>query len=56
MTCTACGKKNPAEARFCLACGAELAPAALREERKVVTVVFADLATREAETLLPAAS
>ena len=44
--CAACGQDNPDIARFCLACGAPLAeaPAAdLREERKVVSVLFCDL-------------
>jgi hypothetical protein len=39
-----CGEDNPARARFCLACGAPLAPAGEpREVRKTVTVVFSDL-------------
>jgi class 3 adenylate cyclase len=43
-TCAECGQENPDVARFCLACGSELAAAAeAREERKVVTVLFADL-------------
>src|SRR6266511_2369593 len=55
--CTQCGEENPERARFCLACGAalEAEPAALREERKVVTVLFADLVgfTSTAEQLDP---
>jgi class 3 adenylate cyclase len=55
--CLHCGEENPERARFCLACGAELAPAAgvAREERKVVTVLFADLVgfTGQAERLDP---
>ena len=44
LVCSACGKENPAEARFCLACGTELVSAApLGEERKVVSVLFVDL-------------
>jgi class 3 adenylate cyclase/tetratricopeptide (TPR) repeat protein len=46
MRCAACGQENPAGFRFCGSCGALLdddAPA-LREVRKVVTVVFCDLA------------
>jgi class 3 adenylate cyclase/tetratricopeptide (TPR) repeat protein len=42
--CPTCGEANPAHARFCLACGAPLEePAALREMRKTVTVVFSDV-------------
>jgi class 3 adenylate cyclase/tetratricopeptide (TPR) repeat protein len=54
--CASCGQENPEIARFCLACGSALAerPQA-REERKVVTVLFADLAgsTRLGEKLDP---
>ena len=56
--CPTCGSENPNGARFCNGCGARLgstaAPSA-REERKVVTVLFADLAgfTARAETLDP---
>ena len=42
--CPSCGRDNAADARFCSACGSELArvePA--REQRKVVTVLFCDL-------------
>jgi class 3 adenylate cyclase len=44
-TCPSCGRENPAGSRFCNACGAELTqePAA-REYRKVVTVLFCDVA------------
>src|SRR3954451_711680 len=45
MECPACGRQNPDDARFCMACGAPLAaeqPAG-REERKVVTVFLAEL-------------
>ena len=42
--CANCGQDNPEVARFCLACGAPiLAAAGAVEERKVVTVLFADL-------------
>jgi predicted ATPase/class 3 adenylate cyclase len=55
-TCANCGQENPEVARFCLACGSDLAanPEA-REERKVVTVLFADLVgfTSRAEQLDP---
>jgi class 3 adenylate cyclase/tetratricopeptide (TPR) repeat protein len=45
VTCTSCGRANPVGSRFCNACGAELDAAPLRaaEERKVVTVLFADV-------------
>jgi class 3 adenylate cyclase len=47
IACPACGQSNPEAARFCNACGTALdatsAPHATREERKVVSVVFADL-------------
>jgi class 3 adenylate cyclase/tetratricopeptide (TPR) repeat protein len=43
-TCLHCGEANPDHARFCLACGAPLEePAAPREMRKTVTIVFSDL-------------
>jgi class 3 adenylate cyclase/tetratricopeptide (TPR) repeat protein len=43
-TCLTCGEANPDHARFCLACGAPLEePAAPREMRKTVTVVFSDV-------------
>ena len=42
--CPACRVDNPDGARFCAECGAPLRPAAaVREVRKVVTVVFADV-------------
>ena len=56
VACRSCGTENPAGQRFCGACATPLAgtePA--REERKVVTVLFADLAgfTARSETLDP---
>ena len=44
LICASCGQTNPAEARFCFTCGAELdgVPAA-RDLRKTVTVVFSDV-------------
>ena len=54
--CDNCGQQNPEIARFCLACGSELTAAQEeREERKVVTVLFADLVgfTSRAEQLDP---
>ncbi|HJW49408.1 MAG TPA: adenylate/guanylate cyclase domain-containing protein [Candidatus Limnocylindria bacterium] len=43
--CERCGQENTDAARFCLACGAPLTTHAAQpeEERKVVTVLFADL-------------
>ncbi len=51
-SCPSCGTAAPAGARFCMACGSALAggpaaavstPAATSEERRTVTVLFADL-------------
>ncbi|HSS81846.1 MAG TPA: AAA family ATPase [Gaiellaceae bacterium] len=56
ILCADCGRENPDEARFCLACGARLqAEAPGREERKVVSVLFADVVgfTSQAEKLDP---
>jgi class 3 adenylate cyclase/tetratricopeptide (TPR) repeat protein len=57
VICPRCGKENPAEAKFCLECGNSLVEAsrARREERKVVTVLFADLVgfTSQAELMDP---
>jgi class 3 adenylate cyclase/tetratricopeptide (TPR) repeat protein len=56
-SCPSCGEELPGEFPFCPFCGAPLTaePAARREERKVVTVVFADLVgfTARAERLDP---
>jgi class 3 adenylate cyclase/tetratricopeptide (TPR) repeat protein len=41
-TCASCDSTLPDGARFCPSCGTEVAPLAV-EERRVVTVVFADL-------------
>jgi class 3 adenylate cyclase/tetratricopeptide (TPR) repeat protein len=43
--CPACGSENAADARFCSACGAALAPVEPEapEVRKTVTVLFADV-------------
>ncbi len=43
IVCGRCGRESPDIDRFCASCGAALAAAGHREERKVVTVVFADL-------------
>jgi class 3 adenylate cyclase/tetratricopeptide (TPR) repeat protein len=56
VVCPSCGRENADDARFCSACGASLtAAAALREERKVVSVLFADLVgfTDRAERMDP---
>ncbi|MGH3083328.1 MAG: ATP-binding protein, partial [Gaiellaceae bacterium] len=58
LICPNCGQENPEIARFCLACATPLAPApVVREERKIVTVLFADLVgfTSRAERLDPEA-
>jgi class 3 adenylate cyclase len=55
--CSSCGQNNPAGARYCNACGAPLDGEAdePRDERKIVTVLFADLVgfTARAEHLDP---
>jgi class 3 adenylate cyclase len=54
--CPSCGRENVPGAKFCSECGAALgATAPSREERKVVTVLFADLVgfTAKAEHLDP---
>jgi class 3 adenylate cyclase/tetratricopeptide (TPR) repeat protein len=44
-TCASCGHELPEDAKFCLECGAPVAPAAApREQRKTVTVLFCDVA------------
>jgi class 3 adenylate cyclase/tetratricopeptide (TPR) repeat protein len=57
LVCAACGQENPEGFRFCGSCGNPLADEARRprEERKVVTVLFADLVgfTGRAEQLDP---
>src|SRR5581483_1122553 len=55
--CVRCGRESAPTDRFCAGCGAPLGaePAAVREERKVVTVLFVDLVgfTSRAERLDP---
>ena len=57
ITCPSCGQENPPIAKFCLACAEPLPDRShgLAEERKVVTVLFADLVgfTARAEKLDP---
>ncbi len=43
MTCSVCGRPLPDGARFCPNCGASVGPLVGTEERKVVTVLFADI-------------
>jgi class 3 adenylate cyclase len=44
VVCAQCGRESPDEFEFCPGCGSPLtAPAAVREVRKVVTVLFCDL-------------
>ncbi|HZU59596.1 MAG TPA: AAA family ATPase [Solirubrobacteraceae bacterium] len=55
--CATCGQENPPGARFCNGCGLALdaAPSRSREERRIVSVLFADMAgfTARAERLDP---
>src|SRR5262245_20173167 len=57
VVCPSCGQETPAGFPRCANCGAELVaePAAAREERKVVTVLFCDLVgfTGRAESMDP---
>src|SRR6266550_2431375 len=44
VRCPSCGEVNAPESRFCSSCGARLeASGALREERKLVSILFVDL-------------
>src|SRR6266550_9391901 len=43
MVCSVCGRPLPEGARFCPNCGASVGPLAGTEERKMVTVLFADI-------------
>jgi class 3 adenylate cyclase/tetratricopeptide (TPR) repeat protein len=43
ITCPNCGEENPENARFCVNCGTPLGPGERAEERKLVTIVFAEL-------------
>jgi class 3 adenylate cyclase/tetratricopeptide (TPR) repeat protein len=55
VACPQCGHENADDARFCSSCGTALAPRETREERKVVSVLFADLVgfTSRAERMDP---
>jgi class 3 adenylate cyclase len=43
VECSRCGTANPETSKFCSECGAPLAGAQPREQRKVVTVLFCDV-------------
>ena len=43
MNCTVCGQPLPSGARYCPHCGAAVAELVETDERKLVTVLFADL-------------
>ncbi|MGZ6029026.1 MAG: zinc-ribbon domain-containing protein, partial [Myxococcaceae bacterium] len=43
MTCAVCGRPLPVGARFCPNCGASVGPMVGTEERKMITVLFADI-------------
>jgi class 3 adenylate cyclase len=55
--CPSCGRENAGEARFCSECGTRLSSeaSARREERKIVSILFADLVgfTARSERLDP---
>jgi class 3 adenylate cyclase/tetratricopeptide (TPR) repeat protein len=55
IVCPGCGQENPDVARFCFACATPLDATPGGEERKVVTVLFADLVgfTSRAEAMDP---
>ncbi len=43
MACANCGRPLPAGARFCPNCGAAVWSTPATDERKIVTILFADL-------------
>ena len=43
MTCAVCGRPLPDDARFCPGCGVAVTSSLATDERKIVTVLFADL-------------
>src|SRR5712691_2360273 len=43
MACSVCGRPLPDGARFCPNCGSMVGPLVDTEERKMVTVLFADI-------------
>src|SRR5918999_282445 len=42
-SCERCGTANPSTSRFCANCGAALLATEIAEERKLVTILFADV-------------
>jgi class 3 adenylate cyclase len=44
QTCPSCGAEQASDARFCSNCGTALRPLAEQQERRIVTVLFSDLA------------
>ena len=42
-SCPSCGREAPADAAFCPACGTSLTAERAREERKLASVLFADV-------------
>jgi class 3 adenylate cyclase/tetratricopeptide (TPR) repeat protein len=57
VNCASCGAENREEARYCDVCGAVLTAQPVREQRKVVTVLFCDVtgSTALGESLDPEA-
>jgi class 3 adenylate cyclase len=57
VNCASCGAENREEARYCDVCGAVLTTQPVREQRKVVTVLFCDVtgSTALGESLDPEA-
>jgi class 3 adenylate cyclase len=57
IRCPSCGHENPQGSQFCNGCGSPVtsAPSVRREERKFVTVLFADMVgfTSRAESMDP---
>ena len=53
VQCGACRRENPPDSKFCNECGARIGAPERRDERKVVTILFADLVgfTSRAELL-----
>ena len=43
LTCSSCGKENPAEASFCMSCASPLGASSSGEVRKIISALFCDL-------------